>query len=231
MRVSEDAVSVDDMPLVTFKDLCIDANDVPTLERFWSRVLHLPADGSGALLVDDAHKVWINLVPEHKTVKDRVHLDVNAETFDDFAGLQQLSETGDFPWTVFADPEGNELCVFIQHDRPEGLRDIGVDSVDAASIATWWAEVWGGTLVHDDDGYSYIDDVPGAPFDSIDFVPVPEAKTVKNRIHWDVTLSEGVTVDDLVAKGATVLATPTDDDHWTVMADPEGNEFCVFERA
>lgn len=237
MRVSADAVSVDDMALVTFKDLCIDANDAPALVGFWSRALHLSGeifadDGSGVLRGDDPRQtVWINLVPEAKAVKDRVHFDLNATTFDDFAGLRQLSETGDFPWTVFADPEGNEFCVFIHADRPEGLRDVGVDSADPARIATWWADVWGGTLVHDEEGgYWYIDDVPGAPVDSFDFVAVPEPKTVKNRIHWDVTLEPGATVDDLVAAGATVLALPTKDDAWTVMADPEGNEFCVFDR-
>lgn len=220
------------MALVTFKDLCIDANDVPTIEGFWSRALHLPGDGTGVLRGDDPHQtVWINLVPEAKTVKNRVHFDLSATVLDDFAGLVQLSETGDFPWTVFADPEGNELCVFLNRDRPEGLKDMCVDSVDAAAISAWWADVWGGTRVHaHEDDYWYIDDVPGAPVESVDFVSVPEPKTVKNRIHWDVTLEPGVTVDDLVAKGASVLALPTDDDKWTVMADPEGNEFCVFER-
>ena len=59
------------------------------------------------------------------------------------------------------------------------------------------------------DGYSYVDQVPGAPFDSLDFVPVPEPKTVKNRIHLDVTTAD---VDALVAAGATVLRAQDDDD-------------------
>jgi hypothetical protein len=50
---------------------------------------------------------------------------------------------------------------------------------------------------------------------------VPEPKTVKNRIHWDVY----GTVADFEAAGATVL---WEMPRWTVMADPEGNEFCVF---
>ena len=200
------------MALVTFKDLCIDANDVPVIEGFWSRALHLPGDGSGVLRGDDpSQTVWINEVPETKTVKNRVHLDLNATALDDFAGLPQLSETGDFPWTVFADPEGNEFCVFNTHDRPEGLKDMCVDSADAAAISAWWADVWGGTREHaTEDDYWYIDGVPGAPVESVDFVAVPEPKTVKNRIHWDVTLAEGVTVDDLVKAGASVLAPPTD---------------------
>ncbi|MFI5426219.1 VOC family protein [Aeromicrobium sp. UC242_57] len=80
------------------------------------------------------------------------------------------------------------------------------------------------------DDYTYLDDIPGAPVESFDFCTVPEPKTVKNRLHWDVTLEPGAAVGDLVSVGATVLAEPTEDDQWTVMADPEGNEFCVFER-
>ena len=59
------------------------------------------------------------------------------------------------------------------------------------------------------------------PFESLLFDPVPEPKTVKNRIHWDVYGD----VDDFIAAGATVLA---EQPRWTVLADPEGNEFCVF---
>ncbi len=57
------------------------------------------------------------------------------------------------------------------------------------------------------------------------FTRVPEPKTVKNRIHWDVRGD----VAPLVAAGARVLREPGGDIHWTVLADPEGNEFCVFD--
>jgi len=54
---------------------------------------------------------------------------------------------------------------------------------------------------------------------------VPEPKTVKNRVHWDVFGD----VDRLVEAGARVLRERGGDISWTVMADPEGNEFCVFD--
>jgi hypothetical protein len=60
---------------------------------------------------------------------------------------------------------------------------------------------------------------------TFDFVPVPEPKTVKNRVHWDVTAPD---VDALVERGARVLRSPDDEINWTVLADPEGNEFCAF---
>ena len=54
---------------------------------------------------------------------------------------------------------------------------------------------------------------------------MPEPRTVKNRIHWDVLGS----VDSLQAAGAMVLRRPDEDTGWTVMADPDGNEFCAFD--
>ena len=59
------------------------------------------------------------------------------------------------------------------------------------------------------------------PVLTMDFVPVPEPKTVKNRLHWDVV----GTVEEFLDRGATHL---WDRPRWTVLADPEGNEFCVF---
>lgn len=223
------------MPLVTFKDLCIDANDVPVMQAFWAGALgreseYFDDDGSAVLRgAQKSQTVWINHVPELHAAKGRVHLDLTARSLTAFEGCRQISREGEFPWTVFADPEGNEFCVFVQPDSAPGLKDVVVDAVDHAQIGAWWAQAWGGVL-GDGDGYSYLDDIPGAPVESFDFVPVPEPKAVKNRLHWDVTLEPGVTVNDLRAIGATVLAEPTPDDRWTVMADPEGNEFCVFEQ-
>lgn len=221
------------MPLVTFKDLCIDANDIPAMQGFWAGVLGLEGeffddDGSAVLRGErSTQTVWLNPVPEAREVKNRVHLDVVAPSLDAFAGCRRLTEIGQFNWTTFADPEGNEFCVFVREGVTPGLKDVVVDSAEPVQIGTWWAEVWGGTL-GEDDGYTYLDDIPGAPVESFDFVTVPEPKVVKNRLHWDVTLEPGVAVNDLLAVGATVLSEPTQDEPWTVMADPEGNEFCVF---
>ncbi len=58
-------------------------------------------------------------------------------------------------------------------------------------------------------------------------VPVPEPKVVKNRMHIDVFGH----VDELLANGATLVLPKGDDRDWDVLADPEGNEFCVFTPA
>ena len=62
------------------------------------------------------------------------------------------------------------------------------------------------------------------------FAPVPEAKTIKNRLHFDLVPDDrDAEVDRLLALGA---ATPTSASpvtrRWVVLADPEGNEFCVL---
>lgn len=222
------------MPLVTYKDLCIDANDVSAVKGFWADALGYRLeeldDGDAVLRGSDPGEVvWINRVPEPRPARQRVHLDLRAESLEPFAGMQQLSGDGEFPWTTFADPEGGVFDVFTFDEPPaKKLKDVVVNSADHIAISQWWADVMGGELTHADDDYSHLDDIPGSPLESIDFVPVPEPKTVKNPIHWDVALREGATVDDLIAVGATVLSPADGTRRWTVMADPEGNEFCVF---
>ncbi len=222
------------MALVRWKALCIDAADVSAVEGFWAHALEWNVerleDGDSVLRGSEpGEEIWVNLVPEPRTVKQRVHLDLRSESLERFAGLDQLSADGEFPWTVMADPEGGEFCVFQYNEPPRiRLKAVEVDSADHRSMATWWADLLGCSVVHEDD-YSSAEPVPGSTLESIDFATVPEPKTVKNRIHWDVTLTAGSTIDDVLAAGATLLRAQDDQIEWTIMADPEGNEFCVFE--
>ena len=219
------------MALVEFKDLVIDVEDPAAAAQWWGRWLHLrgePAEGGAVLRGEHpAQTVWLNRAAP-TTVKNRVHLDLVARDLAPFEGQRRVTEPGQFSWTTFTDPEGQEFCVFEGGERPDGLKDVVVDAVDHRVIASWWCDVFGATLGSDGE-YSWVDDVPGAPTESFAFVDVPEPKTVKNRVHWDVRLVGDATVDELVARGATVLLPPGDDRRWTVMADPEGNEFCVFD--
>ncbi len=98
---------------------------------------------------------------------------------------------------------------------------------DPVRISTWWADVLGADR-HDDEehGVSYLEPVPEAPFEALVFVPVPEPKTVKNRIHVDVTTPD---VRQLLEVGAHLLRAPDGEIGWHVLADPDGNEFCAFE--
>jgi hypothetical protein len=227
------------MAIARFKDLCIDSGPGEELGRFWSATLGLEfepdpsADEAGALKgAEPTQRVWMNVVPEPKTVKNRVHLDVHCASIEDLVALGATvlePRTPDRGWTVLADPDGGEFCAFVR--TPDKLPDyrlyeLVIDSAEPREIATWWADVFGARLEGSaDQGWWWLGEVPGLPFDGWSFVPVPEPKTAKNRVHWDVLVDS---VDNLVAAGATLLRDPTSEDHWSVLADPEGNEFCAF---
>ncbi len=223
------------MPIAQFKDLCIDASDPARLGPFWGaalgRVFAAKDDGDGLLTgPTPQHTIWVNKVPESRVVKNRVHLDIYAT---DLADLEALGATivhtqqDTLRWTVMADPEGDEFCAFLRPELPaERLHGLVVDSADAEAQAQWWGSVYG-VGVTKNDGWFTIDGVPGMPIATMDFVRVPEPKTVKNRVHWDVTADS---VTPLVQAGAAVLREPGGDIGWHVLADPEGNEFCAFTR-
>jgi predicted enzyme related to lactoylglutathione lyase len=223
--------------VAAFKDLCIDAVDDEAMTQFWGEVLGLTIEerGRDRFLTGPTpqHTVWINRVPEPVSVKQRVHLDVVGPSDEWLAGLGATPRARFPGWSVWTDPEGGELCLFVRPHVSRGYRlyELGVDcGLDAEAIARWWGEVFGATVGRtgdpsDDEWYAWIKDVPGMPFDAIVFVPVPEPKTVKNRVHWDVTTND---VAALVAAGARVLREPDDEVRWTVLADPVGNEFCAF---
>lgn len=214
--------------IASWKDLCIDAVDVDLMARFWAGTLGREVESRGDLRLltgpTPRHSVWINPVPEPVTVKQRVHLDVHVASTDDVLALGATVLDDTQPrWDVLRDPEGGELCTFPREQVPEErLYEIIVDAHDWAAQARWWAEVLGGKVDAEGNG---IEEIPGTPFEFLGFVPVPEGKTVKNRIHWDVDVSD---VQLLVDHGATVLREPDGDIRWTILADPEGNEFCAF---
>jgi hypothetical protein len=222
------------MSLARFKDVVVDAADTGRIGAFWAEVLglsyHAQEDGDGWLAgPTPRHTIWVNQVPEPKTVKNRVHFDIYARQLADLTalGATVLRPAGeDRRWTVMADPEGGEFCAFLRAELPaDRLHGLGVDCVDASGLARWWGDVYGVPVEHHPRGWCTLHDVPGMPILTMDFERVPEPKTVKNRVHWDVTVPD---LHALVEAGATVLAEPQDGAPWHVMADPEGNEFCAF---
>jgi predicted enzyme related to lactoylglutathione lyase len=117
---------------------------------------------------------------------------------------------------------------------PSAILNVTFDCSDAARVATFWGGVTGYGLEHvDAPGNPYWVASPGDNgLPRLVFVTVPEGKAVKNRVHLDLlppTDDQEAEVDRLVALGATVVddrrsLTPGG---WVVLADPEGNEFCV----
>jgi catechol 2,3-dioxygenase-like lactoylglutathione lyase family enzyme len=218
--------------LARWKDLCVDVSDPQTVAAFWSPLLGLEAEPAGdgvTRLRGDSpvRTVWVNTVPEPKTVKNRVHLDLVLPTVEPLvaggAAVEHSPEPG-WEWHVLTDPEGNELCVF-----PAGQgwpTALVVDASDEQAIAAWWSDVLGARLSPGPEGLPrWLRDVAGLPFEVWKFVNVPDRKTVKNRWHWGLVCDD---VEELVRRGATPLRGPDGDIDWHVLADPEGNEFCVF---
>jgi predicted enzyme related to lactoylglutathione lyase len=115
------------------------------------------------------------------------------------------------------------------------LTEISIDATRPERLARFWGEVLGWPVTDEDRGLSWISatgEYNAHPM--IVFAPVPEAKSVKNRVHLDVSPSGVDQADELerlLALGATrVDVGQSDDVSWVVLADPEGNEFCLLAR-
>jgi predicted enzyme related to lactoylglutathione lyase len=113
------------------------------------------------------------------------------------------------------------------------LREIIVDCNDARRVAEFWGRALGWE-VQDSHGVLWMSQ-SGAEFPDLllVFVEVPEKKTVKNRLHLDVSpvgCDRDEEVTRLVALGARPVDVGQRQTPWAVLADPEGNEFCVLGR-
>ena len=111
-----------------FTELCIDCADAEKVGRFWSQVLDYPMEGpdeDGDVVIRGPRGPGPTLlfvtVPEPKTVKNRLHIDVNPVDRDQADEVERLLGLGatyadvgqgeGVSWVVMADPEGNEFCV------------------------------------------------------------------------------------------------------------------------
>ncbi|MFE7172795.1 VOC family protein [Streptomyces sp. NPDC101225] len=106
---------------------------------------------------------------------------------------------------------------------------LNVDAGDPVALGRWWSEALGWVVVNDDAEEFEIrpakDRLPG-----LLFAPVPEGKTIKNRLHLDLRPDDQeAEVARLLALGARHVDVGQGDEvTWVVLADPEGNEFCVL---
>ncbi|WP_031480309.1 VOC family protein [Streptomyces bicolor] len=105
---------------------------------------------------------------------------------------------------------------------------VNVDAADPVALGRWWAEALGWVVVNDSAEEYEIrpekDRLPG-----LLFAPVPEGKTIKNRLHLDFRPDDqDAEVSRLLALGARPADIGQGDQPWVVLVDPEGNEFCVL---
>ncbi|ANB04750.1 glyoxalase [Streptomyces ambofaciens] len=105
---------------------------------------------------------------------------------------------------------------------------VNVDAADPAALGRWWAEALGWVVVNDaPDEYEIRPEPDRLP--GLLFVPVPEGKTVKNRLHLDFRPEDQeAEVARLLELGAVHADVGQGEQPWVVLADPEGNEFCVL---
>ena len=117
---------------------------------------------------------------------------------------------------------------------PSTVIALALDCTDAERLARFWSAVFGTREIKrwtDSDGTQYVE-VPTGLGATLLLQPVPEPKDGKNRLHLDLAPATGDQQEEvrrLVDLGATVLE-DEERHRWVVLADPEGNEFCVLPR-
>ena len=114
------------------------------------------------------------------------------------------------------------------------LATVVIDSTDPTALAGFWKEVLGWVAVEEDDtGVSLA--APGTRMPALDILRVPETKEGKNRLHLDLRadgLTTAAELERLLALGARRADVgQAQDATWVVLADPEGNEFCLLQRS
>jgi predicted enzyme related to lactoylglutathione lyase len=113
---------------------------------------------------------------------------------------------------------------------PVRLHHVVIDAHDLPGLARFWSEALGWKVLSEREREVVIGPDEAAPV-GICLMPVTDAKTVKNRVHLDLTTSaddRDAEIERLLALGAVrVDIGQTGAESWTVLADPEGNEFCV----
>ncbi len=230
--------------------LCLDANDPVVMARFWAAALGWTvddADGEVGLVPTDGTRfgVLFEPVPEPKAGRNRHHLDLTttsiADQDDTVARLLELGarhiDVGQGPdddHVVLADPEGNELCIIGPGNNflagCERLGAINCDGTRACGL--FWSEALGWPLVWDQDEETAIRAPDGTgPLITWSGPPLMP-KLGKNRLHLDIAPTAAgdheAEVERLVSLGATRIDIGQGDASWLVMADPDGNEFCVL---
>jgi hypothetical protein len=231
------------------------AQDHAALGRFWAAALgwEVSSEGPGVSNVEPPGFVWpdpvavvvdVVEVPDPASVKYRVHLDLAtasvAEQTALVARLIGLGATradvgqGDVPWTVLADPEGNVFCVL--EPRPiyadtGPVAAVVVSCSDPRALAAFWSSATDWALISESQDLARLRSAAGVgPY--LEFVRVDDVDAVPTRAHLDVKPYAGDDQAAEVARLRALGAVPADvgqgDASWVVLADVEGNEFCVL---
>ncbi|MCM2388215.1 VOC family protein [Streptomyces albipurpureus] len=237
------------------------ARDDSGLGRFWAEALgwSVSSKEPGATSVKPVGSVWpdpaavridVIAVPDPGTVRNRAHIELAttsaAHHTEMVARLKELGATpadageGDLPRTVLADPEGNVFCVLEPRETRQDAGPIAavvVDCADPRAMARFWREAMDWTVDEVTDDHALLRSAKGGG-PQLEFLRTPHLLDPRHRVHLDLAPypfdhdGQAAQVARLKALGAT---TPVDAGQgnfpWKVLADPEGNEFCVLGPA
>jgi predicted enzyme related to lactoylglutathione lyase len=230
--------------------LCLDAHDARGVAGFWAGVLGWemaadPKDGIALTPTDDTG-FRIRCIPSQqpKTSQNQAHFDLTSTSLEDqqhtVAKALELGgrhiDVGQLPTEghiVLADPEGNEFCVIEPGNN--FLAECGffgaLSCVGSQAVGYFWSEALGWPLVWDQNQETAIRSPHGGPKLTWGGPPL-RPKTGKNRWHFDIAPAvdsdQDTEVERLVSLGATRIDIGQHDVDWVVMADLDGNEFCVL---
>lgn len=233
-------------------DVVFDANDPMRLAQFWAEALRWAigetTDDEVALVPTDdtGFGILFGLVPEKKSSQNRTHFDLTTASLEDQndtvarlleigAAHVDVGQSRSENHVVLADPEGNEFCVLAPRSKfLAGCPRLGAVNCDGTrEVGYFWSEVLGWPLVWDQDEETAIR-APGLTGSMITWSGPPlMPKPTKNRLHFDIAATPDASeqleeVDRLLRLGAVTIDIGQGDVPWIVMADPDGNEFCVL---
>ncbi len=228
--------------------LCFEANDPDRLARFWAGVLgwEMADDPRGEMALlpsdDTGFRLRFLQTQQPKSGQNQMHVDLTSASLEHqqqtvarslglgarHIDIGQRPEEGHL---VLADPEGNEFCVIGPGNN--FLADCGflgaVACDGSQDVGYFWSAALDWPLVWDQDQETAIRSPHGGPKITWGGPPL-KPKTGKNRLHFDL-VADGdheAEADRLVSLGATRIDIAQGEVSWVVMADPDGNEFCVF---
>lgn len=230
--------------------LCFDANNPLGLARFWAGLLgwqlnEHPEHGIELLPSDDTgFRIRFRPTQQQKTGQNPMHFDLTSTSLEDQqhtvarslalgARPIDIGQRPEEPHVVLADPEGNEFCVIEPGNN--FLADcgfIGALACDGSQqVGYFWSEALGWPLVWDQHEETAIRAPHGGPKISWGGPPLMP-RTGKNRLHLDIAPAvdgdQQAEVDRLISLGASRIDVGQGDVSWVVLADPDGNEFCVL---
>jgi catechol 2,3-dioxygenase-like lactoylglutathione lyase family enzyme len=230
--------------------ICFDAHAPASLALFWAELLgrQLSAEpGDARELVppeDTGFRLRFLPTDQPKDRKNQAHFDLTSTSLEDQqrtvaraielgARPVDIGQSPEERHVVLADPEGNEFCVIEPGNNfLAGCGFLGAVACDGSqAVGYFWAAALGWPLVWDQGEETAIRSPYGGPKISWGGLPY-NVRTGKNRLHFDLRPAGGdqqAELNRLLSLGASRVDIGQGDVGWVVLADPDGNEFCLLE--